>query len=279
MNEKQVKYVKFLLGAAIIAVLISTVDIQQSVEHVKNANPGLLGAGTSLFFAGMMASGLRWKELNNIQGIRISFFDSLKTYLISYSVSTVFFGNIGDLTRPKIQEKYTGRKNTSKVLSSVTVEKLLDLISVSSVIALSLVPVSSGLMIGWIGVVRGKALGFLSDSKHLVNHLFSNPRTLAYLTALSLTIWWLEAVSFFIIANSISSTSQFFQLAIVTSSMSLASAIPITPSGLGTTESTGYGLMIFFGFGAAEAASVIFVQRVLETLVSSTPGILFYFES
>lgn len=274
------KIVKLGIGLVLIAGLLYVADISAAVNQLSKLNPWFYIAATAVFMTGVLIGGLRWFLFNQLIDEDIGVKNGVKTYLVNYSLSTVFIGNLAEAGRFKIQERYTEVKSSYALTGAVVVEKIFDFVSVSSVILFSapftFSSISKLLIFPGIGGLKSSFMETMDEGSIVLRKLQEDRSSAFRIGLMSLSIWWLEAVAFYLIVVGLGADVGFFQAAITTSVISLASALPVTPGGLGTAESAGYAALALFGVSSGSALALIVGQRFLETLLSSVPGAVIY---
>ncbi|MFB6191328.1 MAG: lysylphosphatidylglycerol synthase transmembrane domain-containing protein [Candidatus Nanohaloarchaea archaeon] len=293
---------KLLFSFTILGLLFWFSDVEAIASNISKADPGLYLAAVALFLTTYAAASLRWRNLSRSIGYDLGLTESFRLIAVSYSFNKLFPGNAGDAVRSKIFERYEDVDSHGKILGIVALERYLGVLSLLTIIfvSLALADIQIFEKIRWVlaifgfvsvgfglallvdrdimklvlGFLPGKAEGFLlevmegyqsSSRADLVKNLF-----------LSLYIRSVEAVMFFLILGALSADIGLWEGALVMSTLSLVSAIPVSPGGLGTVDATGAALLTFLGTSYSLALSVMILQRSIGLFLMGLVGATVY---
>lgn len=300
-REKLGQVARGLLGALLIASFIYFIDFSETVSKVLQADIPLYLAAAALFFSSYITISLRWMNLSKSIGIRLRFREAVKIITLSYGFNQLLPGNSGDLARSKIMQNYVEINNHSEVLGTVALERFYDALMVTLLLLVSasflapsytqpiqwLIILFSVLIAGFItAVLVSSYLEFelwllpeaVSDKVELFVDGVKSTSASKTLENLLLTSykWVAEVAVMYILASSLSISLGIWEVALVTSSMSLISALPITPAGIGPVEITGTLLLKASGAVESSAASLVILQRSIGVVLSALLGLVVY---
>ncbi|MEL6352004.1 MAG: lysylphosphatidylglycerol synthase transmembrane domain-containing protein [Cyanobacteria bacterium J06627_28] len=124
-----------LLGIGVLVWLVSNQKSTEMWEQLKHANPGLLLIGLPLILVNMAVRAIRWRTLLG-RGLGLRFGRVFSALMIGYLANTVLPARAGDLVRVyDLADDKT--LPLSRVLSTVFVERVLDMAAIMMVLAVS----------------------------------------------------------------------------------------------------------------------------------------------
>ncbi|MEO0770809.1 MAG: lysylphosphatidylglycerol synthase transmembrane domain-containing protein [Cyanobacteria bacterium J06649_4] len=131
---------KPILGSVLgVAVLVWLISDQKSAEmwaQLKEASPGLLLIGLPVILVNMSVRAIRWRTLLGNKGLTLSFGRVFSALMIGYLANTVLPARAGDLVR--VYDLADDKAlPLSWVLSTVFVERVLDMAAIILVLAVS----------------------------------------------------------------------------------------------------------------------------------------------
>lgn len=287
------------VAVVLVAALAWAVDFSAVLANLGEADPLLYAAGAALFMTTYLPSGLRWRMLASSSGHESSLAEATKVVAISYSLNKLLPWNTGDFAKTKLAERYQDVESHSRLMGVVALERALDATSLLFIIALSL-PLASAEALGrllWILVPFVLALfasaAVAARRPSLVERMlperlrevytelvegFSScsMRELAAGSALSIWKWGTEALVFLLLASALGIGLDFWSSALVNSVISLVSALPISPAGLGPADATATGILALSGVETSAALSVVVLWRSIGIGLQGIIGALVY---
>lgn len=299
---KYKRALKLGIGLALLAGLFISTNVSEALKTIGRAKPDLYILAVGIFLTTYVAAAIRWKSLMETTNIDLDFNESFRLISVSYGFNKLFPGNSGDLARSKITERYKEISSHGNVLGVVALERFLDMASVVLVLGFGLLFVASAFYtrIIWIVTPFVAIVALLSTAlfirQDLVDKLIdlsperfesfltdvmdgyrSCPRRKLFSNLLySLYIWFAEAVMFYVLVQSLSFNTGLWEGTVVTSVMSLVSALPISPGGIGAVDITGTGLLVFSGLDKTGALSLVILQRSISLALSALLGTSIY---
>ncbi|MFB6147422.1 MAG: YbhN family protein [Candidatus Nanohaloarchaea archaeon] len=287
------------ISLLLVAALLYLADIPEILDHLARAEiqPYLLGI--AVFLTTYPAAALRWRKLSTGIGYDLSLFESLRLVSISYSFNKLFPGNAGDLARSKVLQRYREVNSHSEVLGIVALERYFSVIALLSIITVSIPFLQFRFQgVQWVlllfsAVAAALSMGLLVDQERLEMFLEYAPLTgplqgvlegyrssrrldMAYSLACSLYIRSAEAVTFFLFITALDSGIGFWTGAFVTSAMSLVSALPISPAGLGAVDAAGTAMLMLAGLSYTGALSLVMLERTAGLVLMGFIGVAVY---
>jgi len=281
-----------LVGIAILAFILYSLDIGKIFEVLAKTNPVILAAALALEFASILLKGLKYKIVVKAHGESIGWIESTKYFLISFFLSLITPGRIGDLARAV----YVNKKINSlgKSLSTVVFDRAIDLgmlIVIGFLAALffaftlnvEVIPIEAVALVaiaffGMLFIVSRRGLvrlflrpifyalvperfrqnaktGF-DDFYASIKEVAKNKATIASAIGLSIVIWIMVVfvVYLYLLALGLDTVPLYFVF-LLYPVLTLLEILPISFSGIGTREAGSIFMLAFYGIGAAEAVA------------------------
>lgn len=142
-----------IAGMAIVALLVSRVDIDALLSTFLSADFRFLVVSLLFFMLGLLARALRWRDL--LQG-KLPLHRAFNIMNVAYLVNGIIPLRIGELARLYLTTRANKRISYLHTGSTILVERLLDVLGVAllAMIATAVAPVSAELQqIGILGAV------------------------------------------------------------------------------------------------------------------------------
>ncbi|WEL20059.1 lysylphosphatidylglycerol synthase transmembrane domain-containing protein [Candidatus Nanohalococcus occultus] len=296
MNRRRL--IETLTSLLLVSVLIYFADLGRTVQTLSKVKLEYYGLGVLLFLSTYLASGRRWQIIAESTGHEMNLLDAIRVVAVSYSFNKLLPWNFGDMVRSKISESYHNVESHGNILGGAGFERVLDAASISFIIGVAAVFTTTGSQVtGTVAAfaavfIIGAMLVYSGKLDGVIDHFpdrFSGflEETLGGFRAVSLTEllevltlsqikWWTEAIIFYVLALSISSGLGFWDAAIVTSIMSVFSALPISPAGIGPGDAAATGLLVYTGIPYSTALSLVVLQRTIGVMVQGVIGAIIY---
>lgn len=287
----------FVIAAGVILFALSrfNLDLGDVLEQMRGANPWYLLGAFAVYYGSFTFRAIRWRSLLGSADVRPEPGRHLPTlggfyviYLLSWFVNCLVPAKLGDAYRGYALRQRSGA-SFSAALGTIFAERLADLVG------LGVLLLASGFLVfgrhipksisDWLYV--GVGLGMLLVVAVLVayrirHHLralvphrfretyirleegalgsFSRLPTLIGLTAV---IWLFEGLRFFLVGLSLHAGVSIGAALLVALLVSLLTAVPITPAGLGIVELGTVGTLALLHVGQNTAASMAFLDRIV----------------
>lgn len=310
MKQHLVTTLKALVTVALLALLLTRVDLRLVSAIITQANPWLLLTALALYFGAIGLGVIKWHILVKAQAI-----DAPLGALLSYALMGLFLGNVmpsnigGDVIRAYNLARAT-RGRTEAAAISVLVDRLMGLlaffsaavvtavvatvvlaqaqaleqieaataVAASAFLALCAMLFSRRLARRVAFVFRIRPLVRLKPTAHKVYHALQVYRfryaALGANVLLSLSIVVLTALVWFAVGQAVGITQvSFFYFLLFNPLIAFVLLIPVSFNGLGTKEAA---VVFFFGLVGVppERALVMSLLFHVIIVVTSLPGAL-----
>ncbi len=272
-------------------IVFTGLDISMVVENLLNVNLVFIGAWLCFFMVTTGLKSYRWKEILNEKGGNLSFFKSYKIYFISFFVNSFVPARAGDFYRGYLSSD-DGILDTSVL---VVKDRLFDIFVLAlyfSILAIIVfdqflfyIIILSLFFAGFLGVYfffnYFEEFPIMSDFYSKIRFSFiDNIETdkTFYFLGITVVIWFFDAIKTFMIFNAIGLDLSFVTAMFACIIWSLVSAIPLSPSGLGSVEAVLYVFFTSQGVPRELFTSYLVLARTLITVTSMFVGGFFYSE-
>lgn len=289
------------LAIVIFALRGLNIDLGQTWQYMRQANPWLLLAGLGVFYLTFPLRAVRWRMLLRNAGVPIdagrnswASLPALIEYIyLSWFANCIVPAKLGDAYRAYLL-KHNGKVSFSTSIGTIFAERLLDMLGLFGMLvvaawftfgahmpegtqivfgfgALLVVAILSGLAgMRWLSpLVRHVMPRRLHDVygrfEHAALSSFS-PTFLPRLVVLTAGVWLLEGFRLFFVIEALGpaiGTLSLSAIIFVALASSLLTALPITPAGLGVVEGTITVVLTFFGVEKNLGIAVTFLDRLI----------------
>lgn len=291
--------ISFLLALAVLYLVsrqLLNLDWREVWVSIQGANAGLFALAFAAFYCSFPLRAMRWKALlANVGYDRAarrsmpSTFGLTRIMYLSWFVNCVTIARLGDAYRGYLLKKASG-VSFAVTLGTVLAERLLDLLVMAAMMGAGVLvdfhgslpteatqALAAGLILSAVGVGGLLALRRFRWAfervlpKRLHAHYFrlehgvvdSFRGRLPLLVVYSAAGWVLEGAALYGVAASVGAPVSVSSALLVALAASLLTAVPITPSGLGLTE-TGMVLMLgWLGLDLSTAGAVTLLFRII----------------
>ncbi len=313
MNPKLVNLFKILVTLALLAFILTRVDLRMVGDIIASADLPLLLLATALYFFAIVLGASKWQVLVKAQDINASL-----VALLSFSLMGLFFGNVmpsnigGDVVRAYDLAVMTrGRAEAAAI--SVLVDRLMGLcaffsaavvtsalavfmlaqahtleqIEIATVIAASAFAALCAMLFSR-RIARRVAflfdIGIFARFKPTAQNVYRALQVyrfrysaLAINVLISMTIVVLTALVWFIVGRAVGITqTSFFAFLLFNPLIAFVLLIPISFNGLGPKEAA---VVFFFGLVGVPEANALAMSLLFHVIVviTSLPGGLVWF--
>ncbi len=282
-------FVSFLVIIVGFYYVFTGVAFSDVFQVIKGLNPlMLLGFFSVQLFITLLMS-YRWKCVIGEKGVDLGLWDSFRYYNISFFVNFFLPARAGDLYRGYLSSKKDFIDSSLIVLK----ERLFDLIVLMfffSVLVITIFESFTGyLAILFMVLLAGIFTYFFIEKKEelpVLNNWYvlfrssfieavKTKRKTFYLL-FTAGIWLVEVLKTYIVFYGLGIESDLFLIAFFTFSWSLVAAIPISPSGLGSSEALTLFILVSYGILRTEAVSLVLMYRGLLVTITLIVGGSFY---
>jgi len=282
----------------IMAAIFSRIDLAAFKQNVSEMNPWLLTSAVLFFIPQIAVTAFRWKEMVR-KRIDISLWESVKLILAGNALNILLPSRVGDLSKAYFLKR-EGKLDIKRGMNIVFFEKYIDLASLGVVIVAGIFwtttwdqPSYLGLFFALITIgmfpilyflrldrwlenpffekhrFLGKIKHFLLDSQEYLQEIKNDTKQLSFILALSVFLWFLHILQFYVIFLSFHSQVSLSQVFRLVPLAILVGLIPLTLAGVGTRDSA----LIYF-FTPYEAAARVVGVGLFASLRYFVPGIL-----
>ncbi|MBI2781852.1 MAG: flippase-like domain-containing protein [Chloroflexi bacterium] len=304
--------ISIVLPIGLLALFVKSLPgfkLEELPDKILGANPWLLLAAFTIFYAGFPLRGLRWTMLVRRTGFRLKVRDGTEIIFLSWLVNCLVPAKLGDVYRAWLL-KINSPVSLSRTFGTVFIERVLDLFAIVVLgLAAGFVSFRSGLpgdvqVVFLIGVVfvlllAGGLLTMRNFGRRIITRLPLPHRVLEFydrfeegvfasvglraLPRLALVtgfIWATEAMRLYLVVEAlglpgvrIGISGAFF----IALSASLLTAVPLTPAGIGFVEGGVVGLLtIVYGVSQTDALAITLVDRAISVLTIIILGSIAY---
>ncbi len=280
----------FILSFLIIYIVMSRVDMGETIAAMGRADTRLFFLAFLIMYVALYLRSLRWKRLMENMGARAATGKIFEILLISWFVNCVVPAKLGDLYRGYLVKKTVGEP-TSKVMGTVFMERVIDILFVVILVGASAVlifkkgiptDISSSILMGLALIllltvvllvmrthgrlferflpedIKGIYQGFLRGTMGSVNR-----GSALYFVTMTVVIWTLEGIRYFFVLRSVSIDLYFGTVIFIALAGAVLTAAPFTPAGLGAVEAGTAGLLVLFGVDKELAVAAVFLDRII----------------
>lgn len=290
------------VGALFIYLTLRQIDIENSIQYIRNANIYWIILPALFYFSIFILRAWRWQMLlSHVK--KIELFKLFKLLFIGFLMNILLPFRIGELVRANLTGKKTAVPRTG-VLASIVSERVFDGVIIVLLFCITMfsMPIPqwaikslyagssafiAGIVILFV-IARKKEVAVKIFSKlpiHLkfvekledlfikfINSLeiFSSISLIVKVFSISLVIWIMEGLVFYMITNAFNIHLGLMQCFLVIIIIGMGAALPTAPGGIGTFEFLGVLVLSFLGIDKNIAfgylLTIHFIQ--LTTLVS-----------
>ncbi len=298
--KKSTKYIiKFVIGIAILAILLTKVGLEDILSSFKNANPGFISLAILAFIIALFSA------ISNVHlmilGLckpAISFAKTIKYYLLSWSAGLLMPGKLGDFTmiyflkNEKIpMGQGTAVSITDKIITLTTIlllgsfgfflffelEKALYFTVIFIAIAFTgLFSLISRHPRKLIKKILGKkAKLFKGFSKSMMHYAKTKKLLLSLNLSITMFQWVMSAVSVFFLFIAFGVNIPIPIIVLITAVFTLFALVPLTISGLGIKESIAVFLYTELGYDPVIVASVYIIALIMKYTIAFLANIIY----
>jgi len=282
-----VKYLQYIVGIAILCIILFRIDLKQAADAISNVNILLLLAISLLTIPQIFLKSLRWRYLLKLQNTEYGIFNSFISYAKGIYCGIITPGRLGELIKVAYL-KDEKNVEAGEGFSSVLMDRFFDayILVAISMFGLLRFRVTEGAV--WIfaaGILILIPLIFVAVKvdrvgkifKRIFNVLFSRNkkgflsgqaesfyrgmkkipvRGMAFAFLLTLFIYMLAFTQYYLLSRLIDLKLSFVDVALVSSMASFVAILPVSFLGIGTRDAA---LIYLFGkAGIANVSAVIY---------------------
>lgn len=290
---RQVKKFLPLVGIVILIIIIISLDVEEIKKALLSINPIFIVLALSLTIPRVLIRNLAWQQIQKEQKIKISYYQSLKCFLIGYFYASWTPGFVGQVMRVPYMKEKTGEPY-GKLFVNTLIEVIIRQVAIYAMIVTGLLiilgqfseidisrilPIIIAILIALQAIIilyfikkeRGEKFFHLfvryiipkklkDSTLRFVNTFykdFPRIRRLIIPLLLSFITWIIIFSQLYIIAYALGANIPYLSFLLLYPIANIASYIPITFAGLGFRELT--SILIFSTlFGVGEEVVLVF---------------------
>lgn len=291
------RVIALVISLVIMGIIFSRIEVGEFKKYVQEMDLRLFVLAVLFFIPQVLVTAYRWKVMVR-KKVRIELWEATKLILTGNALNILVPSRAGDLAKGYFLSR-EGNLDLKRGMNLVIFEKYIDLASLGIVIltgilwsrSWDMVDVAGAAyslgMIGafpllcllrldrWIGPeptkagVLGKIKGFVLDTGEYLNEIKGNPGLLAFIVGLSVFLWFLHILQFYMIFLALKSGISVGNVFRLVPLAILIGLVPITMAGIGTRDSA----MIFL-FAPYEKVSLVAGVGLFASFRYFVPGIL-----
>lgn len=285
MNYTKIELKK--LGSLTLALagfyyVFSRISINETVQVLKNSDPLFFGGSAAVLAIIYYVMGWRWKTLLEEKNVNISSTESFRNICLSNFFNTFLPARGGDIYRGYLSSG--DEKNTLDMSVIVLMERVTDVLVLFILLGVTVVSFypSGGLLkylsVAGMFLITGLlGLKFVREVENLPFQKLDGlyPRFRKYivenfytekifrLLTLTLFIWLFGILRTQLVVSGLNISLELGAIAVITFSWALISALPLTPSGFGTTDAALFTILTVYGVSSSDTAAFILMNRLI----------------
>jgi uncharacterized membrane protein YbhN (UPF0104 family) len=275
-------------------------DIGTLLATIATVDTSWYSVALICFLCSYLPTIYRWQLLQRTLGYDPTLVSTFEILAISLGLNKILPANAGDLTRSKLTQRYYDVTSHTELLSLVAVARLLDFVVALLLFCLGAFSVAATIVSSewvWVGIGAGLAAaglvimwwGLYSGIRSYVPDVFTETveaalggvrqltgTTFALVVVATVIRWLLGTLVFICVGYAVGYIpSVMLSLALI-SGMSLVSVLPITPGGIGASETAGVGILVAAGIAYPTAVTLALLQRTFGVLWMGAIGATVY---
>jgi len=281
-------WISIIITFFVFALIISKLDYTTFSAVLKQSNPFLFIAAIMVYFTVFPVLALRWKLLLKNIKIKSSFAELTGFIFLQWFVNSIIPAKLGDLYKAHLVKKYQ-KTSMSKVLGTILVERMFDIVvaallfitsayivfsgllpnniilPIKIIISAVLVAIAIAIIIFRANFIKLKLIPLWFKEKYVkFKYGFSKSvrlKDILYLVVLSFLSFLTQIVGIYLITLSMNLNITFFQAVFITMASAFITLIPLTPAGAGVSELAVAGIFIMIGVDEQLAISAAVLLR------------------
>lgn len=295
VKQWRIGLVAIIVSAAAAVIVVSQIDLNLLKEALKTARYQFVFPCAALLLVGLLVRGLRWQHLLSYD---LRFRRVFHIMNVAYLVNSLLPLRLGEVARAYLATRADPPVPVFKSLTTVVVERLLDLLAVVMLVAIGLIagPVPSELryagaffgVVGFAGfamlvllsrqrAILHRLLAFVTDRitalrrvnvqawlDHFLDGLLPLASINSLITALVLTAlgWLFSVTAGYILMYTFFDDASWAATCLYIAAAALAIAVPAVPGSLGTYELSIIVALEALGYGDPSTRAVMFAVTV-----------------
>ncbi len=271
-----------LITAGGFYIVLRNLDLSKAWTALVSADPLYFAAGSIVLVFIYFLMGERWRVILGDKEVEVSQMKAFEQLLVSDFVNSFLPARAGDIYRGYMASGE--EKSTLDTSVMVLMERVMDVTAITLLLSLALVsfypgkkfimyPAAAGalLLIGLAGLYLLWKLEeppipllekYYSTLRGVIVENFTTTR-LVELFLLTVVIWMMGVARTFTVFEALGIPAGIGLITVVTFLWAVIAVLPLTPAGLGATDAAVFLLLASTGFGSAEAAAFIALNRLM----------------
>jgi len=298
-----------LIGILILVLILFAVDLGQVIDSFSGADIWLILFSSVISLLAFLVMAYRWHLIIKSLGINYSLRDSIKSVLKGASLGAFTPGKVGELYKVKYLMK-TCKKPGGLCFSTVIIDRLMDVFMllllglVCSIFFAQLYVVELPIQLFAVIIILFIGACFLLINESILNMILlplvrfivpkkaegmsfhfrefqkglKNMKVSALVAGFSLTflLWFLHIVGLHMRIMAFGINTDFSFAFLVLPIITLINLLPVSFSGLGTSQASFIFLFSFAAISPELAVAVSFVHIVVGVWIQALPGAILY---
>ncbi|HIH21120.1 MAG: flippase-like domain-containing protein [Candidatus Diapherotrites archaeon] len=279
-----------VLGIIVLGILLTQVNLQEVLNQLQKARPEFLLAAAILSFVTAFVKSLKWKQIVEATGHKISNVKAFKAFSIGFALSLASPGRIGDFARALfIKDR---KRGLASGLATVVIDRIIDIILLFCLAAIGLLVIAEkfqnqGFEIAILAAIllsialsvmlfsrekarivlkpffrliiperfKGRAKSFFNEFYKALKSFAKNKEKVAKSIILGLLSWALTIAFALLIAQGVQLNADLIFIAACIPILLIVETIPISIAGIGTRDATAVFLFSFAGISPEKSIS------------------------
>ncbi len=300
-----------LIGILILIYILYIIDLRKLFLILSSASPFLIIIAAAISLFSMFIINLRWLKIIKIMDMNISYRETLSILAKGITLGTITPGKLGELYRSKYLKDKT-KKSFGVCFSSVILCRLFDLFSLLVLGCLAIlfftyyysVSIISPLFLIILILIFSTSLFIFSNHKRMksvlkpivssfipenhksklrfhFNEFYKGLYSIKiknYLILLSYTLimWCINIFTVYLLSQSLNIQVSFFYYFLIFPIILLINLIPISISGLGTSQASFMFFLFLKNIPAESAVALSFLVIFITGMIYALPGLVLY---
>lgn len=292
---KNRKILSVVIGIVVIALLIYISDIKSMISILGDINPIWIILAIMVYNINWVLRGYRWQTILKYMGYKIKLKDSVSLTIIGNFINLVTPAKIGDFARAFILKR-NNNADVTKGLSSVIVDRILDLFIVTILAYISFTIISRDMILPeWIKILVNTSIyilivgliiiGILFKSAHRSKYiskylplndigLICDPIKITKLIIISIALWIFEMSTIVILFHALNLDINIILIMAAIMTANLTKALPLTPGGIGAYEGSIAIIFIVGGLPYTTGLTIGILEHGIKNVYTILFGIL-----
>lgn len=287
LNRKTL--IAFIIAAVALFFLFRNVDLKATWAIFLKASLVLLLVAFLIHYSSYLIRGWRWGILLKQIGIKVKLAALTEISFLGQFVNCIVPAKLGDIYTGYLVKKNYG-ETTSKSVGTIIATRILDICVLIVMLVLAALLIFREELPGNVSILLlyGVTLGVLAflililfkfkrewvlrlipkKFENIINNFGEGMKSLSKkifpeMLILTIILWLMEVARLYFVSLSLGFKISFGLAIFVALAISLLTALPITPSGLGAVEAAVVGILLLAGVDKNLAFSIAIMDRII----------------